>query len=49
MADVIIDADSAAFDVADFTSAAQIAEAGEIAAEQMLPEITRSYQQLMND
>ena len=48
MADVVIEPDTSAFDFADFTSAAQIADAGEAAAERMLPEIQRSYEQLMN-
>ena len=38
MADVVIEPDTSAFDFADFTSAAQIAETGEMAAEKMLPD-----------
>lgn len=49
MADVVIEPDTSAFDFADFTSAAQIAKTGEIAAEKALPEVIRSYEHLMND
>jgi predicted acylesterase/phospholipase RssA len=48
-ADVVIEPDTSAFDFADFTAAAAIAEMGEAAAEQMLPEIQRAYDELMND
>ena len=48
-ADLMIEPDTSAFDFADFTAARQIAEAGEAAAEKVLPEIKEAYDGLMND
>ncbi|TWT85124.1 NTE family protein RssA [Planctomycetes bacterium CA13] len=47
-ADHVIEPDTSAFDFADFTSAAGIAETGEVAAETMLPDIQAAYNELMN-
>ncbi len=48
-ADLVIEPDTSAFDFADFTAARQIAEAGQAAAEKMMPQIRAAYDQLMND
>jgi predicted acylesterase/phospholipase RssA len=47
-ADHVIEPDTSAFDFADFTAAAGIAETGEVAANKMLPEIQKAYEELMN-
>ncbi len=49
LADIVIEPDTSAFDFADFTSAEQIAEQGEIATEKILPRILRLYEELMTD
>jgi NTE family protein len=47
-ADLVIEPDTSAFDFADFSAAAAIAETGEAATEKALPELQRDYDELMN-